>query len=94
MIKYRKVLNDAKSVGAASASILAENEARKRAIISNGHATNSAWICFGEAAVVGKGAYLAPNGGSFEIPPDELYTGAVFCIASGAGTLIGIVEFS
>jgi hypothetical protein len=94
MLKYRKVLNDAKTVGTSSSSVLAENDARKRAIICNGHASNSAWVSFGEAAIVGKGVYLAPNGGSFEIPPDELYTGQVFCIASGAGTLIGIVEFS
>lgn len=94
MIKYRKVENLARTVTTASQTILAENDARKRAIVCNGHATNSAWLAFGESAVVGKGIYLAPNGGSFEIAPDELYTGDIQCIASASGTTIGVVEFS
>lgn len=94
MIKYRLAKAAGVSLGAASTLLLGKNEARKRAILVNGHATQSVWLAFGEAAVVGKGVYLAPNGGSFEIPPDELWTGEVYGIASGAATPVGTEEFS
>lgn len=93
MIKYRNATNVAKTIGIASAELLPPNENRKRVIITNGHATQSLWVSFGEAAVIGKGCYLAPNGGSLEIPPDELYVGQINGIASGAGTTVGVVEF-
>lgn len=94
MIKYRKVTNAGVTIGAASVSVLVANESRKRVIIVNSHATQSVWLSLGATAVVGQGIYLAPNGGSFEIAPDEVWTGQILGIASGAGTIVGVVELS
>lgn len=94
MAIVRKAVNDTASMGAASAEILAENRSRKYALIVNASDVG-VWISFGEAAVIGTGAYLAPAGGSYEIDETNLWTGAVNGIAaSGSGKVVGIVEFS
>jgi hypothetical protein len=92
MIKYRNATNATATVGNSSTTVLAANEARKRAIIVNSGA-NGVWLSFGATAVVGQGAYLAPAGGSFEIDPDELYTGAIKGIAAAGSNVVGVVEF-
>ena len=92
MIKYRNATNTTASVGVASVSVLAANESRKRAIIVNSGAAG-VWLSFAAPAVVGQGVYLAPAGGSFEIDPDELFTGAINGIAAGGANVCGVVEF-
>lgn len=92
MIKYRNVNNATAAVGAVSTTVLAANESRKRAIIVNA-GSNGVWLSFGEAAVLGKGVYLAPAGGSFEIDPDELYTGVINGIAAAGPNTVGTAEF-
>jgi hypothetical protein len=92
MIKYRNATNSTATVGVASGTVLAANEARKRAIIVNSGAAG-VWLSFGATAVVGTGVFLAAGGGSFEIDPDELYTGLITGISAGAGNVCGVVEF-
>lgn len=92
MIKYRNASNSTASVSTSSISVLAANESRKRAIIVNSGAAG-VWLSFGATAVVGQGAFLAPLGGSFEIDPDELYTGAINGIAAAGTNVCGVVEF-
>lgn len=93
MIKLRNATNGTVSLTTASQQILAVNEFRKRAIIVNGSDVG-VWLSFNATAVIGTGIYLAPNGGSFEIDPEEIYTAAIHGIAaSGAGKIVGTVEF-
>lgn len=94
MIKLRKAASTAVALGTSDASIIAANEQRKRLIICNG-STNNVWIAFGDTAVVGKGVFLAPSGGTFEVDPMEIFTGAVRGISeAGAANKIGVVEWT
>ena len=92
MIKYRNATNGTASVGTANTAVLAANESRKRAIISNSGAS-AVWLSFGAAAVVGSGVFLAPSGGVFEIDPDELYCGAINGITAAGTSTVGVLEF-
>lgn len=94
MAIVRKAVNGTASMGAASAEILADNRNRKYALMVNASDVG-VWISFGDTAVIGTGAYLAPAGGSYEIDESNLWTGAVNGIAaSGSGKVVGTVEFS
>jgi hypothetical protein len=94
MIKLRRAVSTAVTLGTSDAAIVAENESRKRLIICNGSA-NNVWIAFGETAVVGKGVFLAPSGGTFEVDPSEVYCGDIRGISElGAANKIGVVEWS
>jgi hypothetical protein len=90
----RKADNDSASLDTSSAELFADNRSRKYALIVNASDVG-VWISFGEAAVIGTGAYLAPAGGSYEIDESNLWTGAVNGIAaSGSNKVVGLVEFS
>lgn len=70
-----------------AADVLAANTTRRYAGIVNDHASQGVYLALGVDAVVGKGIYLAPNGGSFELNANNMFHGRVSAIGSGAGTL-------
>lgn len=85
----------AATVGAASASAVAANAARRYLLLVNTHASN--WISLnlvGGAAVLYSGVCLAPNGGSYEMSEaaGNLTTAEIFAIASGAATNMAVQE--
>lgn len=87
------ITHDSVSVGnGASVEILPANSRRLYAEIVNSSA-NGIWIKLGATAVVGEGIYLAPNGFSYEIKPDNMWRGAVNGIAvAGAANNVGTIE--
>lgn len=91
----RTVSQDTKTVGnGASVVLIAENLRRKYAGIYNA-STNGLWLGLGQAAVIGTGIYVPPNGGWFEIDHDNLWQGEIQGIsAAGAANVIGVAEFS
>lgn len=92
--RVRTPLNDTKSLTTSSAALIAANERRKYALIVNSSDVG-VWVSFGATAVIGTGVYLAPAGGSYELDDDNLFLGVINGIAaSGAGKVVGIVEFS
>lgn len=75
-----------------STPVLAANSRRLYAEIVNS-STNGVWLNFGEAAVVGDGIYLAPNGFSFVINSEFMWRGTVTAIAvAGASNILGVIE--
>jgi len=78
------ITKDTASVTNASGVVLAANDRRLYAEIVN-QSANNIWLAFGEAAVVGEGIYLAPNGFSFVINTDFLWRGNVTAISDVAG---------
>lgn len=92
--RVRTALNTTKSLTTATQVLLAANESRKYALIVNSSDVG-VFVSFGEAAVIGTGVFLAAAGGSYELDNDNLFLGAINGIAaSGAGKVVGIVEFS
>lgn len=83
------------SVGSgASVELLAANDGRKWAQISNPNAVGL-WLNFGAPAVIGSGPYVAPGGGAYVIDKDNLDLGAVNGImASGGDVAVGTMEYS
>lgn len=74
--------------------ILASNSKRRYAAITNATAVGL-WLAFGENAAIGKGVYVAPGGGFFEIDETNLWTGSVKGImSSGSNHVISAVELS
>ena len=80
-------------VGVLEGIILAANPNREDADITN---TSAVWIYLarGNAAVVGAGQALSPNGGTYHIGLFNLYLGAIHAIAAGAGGTVAISEGS
>jgi hypothetical protein len=94
MIKLRRAVSTAETLGTSDQAIVVANEQRKRLIICNGSSVH-VWISMGETAVVGKGVFLAAAGGTFEVDPTEIYTGEIRGIAeSGAANKVGVVEWT
>jgi hypothetical protein len=80
------------SAGAASVEALAANPRRLYAEIINASDVGI-WLGLGVPAVIGTGIYLGPNGFSYIIGPENMWRGAVNCIASsGTGKVLGVHE--
>lgn len=75
----------------ASTAVLAANERRRYASISNSGASG-VWLAFGQAAVVGEGVYIPPNGGSYIIEGQNRWKGTVFGITAAGSSLCGMLE--
>lgn len=75
--------------------LVATNTARAYLAIVN-NSTQGVYLSLNKdkAAVVGRGIYLAANGGSFEILPDNLYLGAVTAIAENGTASTSILEMT
>lgn len=93
MLVPRLANNDTATVtNGASVQLLAANERRLAAVITNGSA-NGLWVALGETAVIGTGIYVAANGGSVEFQGENLWRGSINGIsAAGVGNVIGVVE--
>lgn len=93
MIRLQSAANATVLVDSTSTEILAANDRRKFATITNS-SNVGIWLAFGAAAEVGKGAYLAAGGGSYNITVDNLWVGVVNGITtSGDDKVAGVVEF-
>jgi hypothetical protein len=83
---YRIPTNTLVTCGTGSTLAIASSSARQYTALVN-DSSNSVYLSLGSAAVSGSGIRLNANGGSFEITPDNLWTGAIYCIASGSSNL-------
>lgn len=93
MIVYTHADNGSVEVDSASTLILAANDRRRFARITNGSDTGI-WVSYGEAAVVGQGDYLGSGGGVLEIDSDNMWRGEIYGITtSGDDKIVGTVEF-
>ncbi len=81
------------TVGTGSAQALAGNKNRQGLVLVNSSA-NTIYVAFDAPAVVGSGICLAPNGGAYTMQPATLNRGAIFAIATGAGSNLSIQEFT
>lgn len=70
-----------------STLVVATSTGRQYVAIINDEATNPVYLGLGRAAVGSNGIRLNANGGSFEITQENLFTGAIYCIASSTATL-------
>jgi hypothetical protein len=77
------------TVGAASAQIVAANDARVEVTICNDHATQVVYLALGATAVANQGIRLNAAGGSYTT---SSFTGAINGIATGAGTVVTFAE--
>lgn len=79
------------TVGAASVAALASNPDRKVATFVN-DSTNIIYLQLGATAVSGEGIRLNASGGAYVIDNNNLFTGAVNAIATGAGSNLVVTE--
>lgn len=82
------------TVGAASISVLAANTNRRHVTFVNTHATQTVYLSFGSASDTGH--FPLPPGASFTLEINdlgEIFTGQIFGYASGANTILGVLEF-
>lgn len=83
------------TVGTSSAEAVASNANRKGLCIVNLSSTNRVSIGFGaNPAVLNSGITLTQLGSVYEMSEYDYTTSAINCIASGAGTVISIQEFT
>lgn len=80
-------------VGVASSQVLAGNVKRQGLILVNTSA-NGIYLAFDAPAVIGAGIFIGPNGGAYTMQAGNLNRGAVNAIATGAGSNLGIQEFT
>lgn len=84
------------TAGVADAALVSEDLGRSEIIVVNTHATQGAYLQLPtargatKAAVVGEGIYLSPAGGSWS---STTWKGAVRCIATGATTVLTVVDY-
>lgn len=84
------------TASAASSTLASENTGRREITVVNTHATQDAYLQLPtsrgavNAAVVGQGIYLKAAGGSWT---SNTWKGVVTCIATGAATVLTVVEF-
>lgn len=79
------------SIGTSTAQLVAANPNRVAIYISNGHATQVAWVSLGSAAAVANEGIKIPPGEGGPVKIDE-FTGPIQIIASGATTPVGYTE--
>lgn len=84
------------TAGVADAALRPQDYGRTEIIVVNTHATQGAYLQLpdqqgiAKAAVVGEGIYLSPAGGSWS---STTWKGAVRCIATGATTVLTVVDY-
>lgn len=81
------------TIGASSAQAVAANSARKGLAVIN-LSTNVISLGLGATAVLNSGITLTQYGSLYEMSEYDYNTQAINAIASGAGSVIGIQEFT
>ena len=79
------------TVGVASAVALAANVNRVDCDFVN-DSDNIIYLARGNAAIIGSGIRINPNGGSYRIGTNNLFYGAIYGIATAAGSNLTISE--
>lgn len=88
--RFTSVTNTAVACGTSDAVVLATSTGRQYVAITNTSAT-PVYLALGAAAVGSRGIYLGASGGAFEINQDNLFTGAIHCIASSTA-IVGVIS--
>jgi hypothetical protein len=84
------------TVGTSAQLLLAATPGNRRAlIIANAHASNTLYLGFGSDAddVTTANGIPVPAGGSYTDEQPNCFSGAIWGIASGAGTSVRLVTF-
>jgi hypothetical protein len=93
MVRLQKATHYALDIDSTSKEVVAANAQRKFLTIVNSSDVG-VWLGFGQAAVVGQGAYLAAGGGVYNITSENLWVGSIHAItASGDNKVGGAIEF-
>lgn len=92
-IKVSQVETDSfVEVATSSTEIMATSTARVYGAIVNSGSNGIFLSLDGGPAVDSSGIYIAPNGGSYEITPENLFVGPVYGIATTSPSIITVVE--
>lgn len=83
--------NTSVTVGNTSTLVLADRPQREHAVITN-DSDEKIYLSFGEAAVIGSGVPLAPNGGSYTTDYTALWTREVYAICASGGRSLSIFQ--
>lgn len=78
-------------VETASTLVLADNPSRRGATFVN-NSNQDMSFGFGVAAVLGLGKLLKANGGTYEMNDTNLFTGAIYAIATGGAKKLAVDE--
>ena len=79
------------SFGTVSATMLTANQNRISAIFVN-DGPSVAYLSLSSTATANTGVRLSATGGSYEITPDKLYTGAVSAITASGTTAMTVMQ--
>lgn len=80
------------TVGGSDTLVLASNSNRRYVVLVNDSPSVMYLRLGGGAATLNSGIRINPNGGSYEINSDNLYTGEIRGIGTGAGGVLTVVE--
>lgn len=85
--------NNGVTVQTSTTLLLTANANRMGLVITNSGA-NPVYLAFGDAATatVGKGVYLAANGGAFQLDSNFKWQGSIQAIASGGTSVVTFAE--
>lgn len=89
--RLTQVTNTSVACGTSDTVVLATSTGRQYVAITNTSASAPVYLALGAAAVGSKGIYLGAAGGAFEINQDNLFTGAIHCIASSTA-IVGVIS--
>lgn len=88
--RLTNVTNTSVACGTSDTLVLATSSGRQYVAITNTSAT-PVYLALGTTAVGSNGIYLGASGGAFEINQDNLFTGAIHCIASSTA-IVGVIS--
>lgn len=84
--------NTSTSVATSTTQVRAANSGRQYLLLVNDSTSKFYCNLSNATATIGAGIPLFASGGYYEITPDNLYTGAIQCIATSTAGILTIVE--